>query len=62
MDDSAPPGWAMKLAAIFHLEWCPSCQDWRDLGHTSAEDQRKRSQASGQAQNALEESEYPTLG
>lgn len=47
------------LAAQLHLEWCPSCQDFRELGH--AADERNHRQAAVRA-NILEEQDYPTIG
>jgi hypothetical protein len=49
----APPVWAMKLAALLHLEWCGRCNDWRDLGHTDS---------TPVPRNTLEEQDYPTIG
>lgn len=44
-----------KLAAMFHLEWCDSCNDWRDLGHVD----NNTSGKAGVRQAILEAETFP---
>lgn len=56
---SVPDEPTMKLGKYFHLEWCPSCVDWRPQGHSQDERQHRAATAAGLQE---EEADYPTIG
>lgn len=58
-DASAPDEATMKLAAYLHLEWCADCADWRPLGHSETEKEKRAATA---ARLQEEEQTYPTIG
>ncbi len=49
-----------KLATFLHLEWCDTCGEWRDIGHS--DQHPDTSGKAGAIQARLEAETYPTIG